>query len=562
MGMTLHHEPVMQDLLYSQPNGQPLLKIGALSRAERLVFEDYPPFMAMQGQGTAMVEIGRGCHLADPVHVRLYEDSAYRRIAISPLAPLNTTGDPAQAAPTRSIRIGHDVWIGSGVQILNPVMIGHGAIIEAMSVIMQDVPPYAIVSGNPASIRGYRFSSEQISALLGIAWWEWSGDRILACKELLFSDDIDTFIQTMRGATPQPSIPGPGTDLVAQMESVDYCVDFSALTTIQVEISSACNLQCPQCFNRMANHVTKVMTLDIWNQRIKPHLAQFKSVHLVGIGEPLMNKHFFTFVEDVCHAGGCVHTTSNLQLVTEEIAARMVNKVAELSFSCDGASKESYEAIRRNGTFEKLHAALGHIVAAKARVGATWPVLTLNFGATRHNIRELPDVIRLARQYGVARVIAYHNIVYEEALKEESLYHDQALSDACFTEAAALCQQFGIQLLSPGLFRSPNHYTPGRIYCSYPFEHVYVYSDGRVGPCCMDFPDRLNLGNLMQAELPEIWNDRPLRDLRREMCTEPSYNCRYCSSHLRMDITDPRYFFRYPGADSYLARLLSERSGG
>ncbi len=340
------------------------------------------------------------------------------------------------------------------------------------------------------------------------------------------------------------------------LQKIDYEHAFANLTSLQVEISSACNLKCPQCFNNIPEHVTKIMSLDLWNNRIKPYLGQFGSVHLVGIGEPLMNKHFFTFVEDGRQAGVTVHTTSNLQLVTPEIAKRLVlSGVSELSFSCDGATKATYEAIRLQGTLEKLEAALASIVDAKANCGSLTPALTLNFGATLQNIKELPDVVQLAARFGVQTLIAYHNVAYVESQKGESLFHHQALSDEQFAKAAQLCGYFGIQFLSPGLFQHPNHYAPALPYCAYPFGHLYIYSDGRVGPCCMDFPDRIVLGNLQELDLPEVWNGEAMRKLRHELCSQPSETCRFCVSHLRMDITDPRYLFRFPGAGAYLDSL-------
>lgn len=76
------------------------------------------------------------------------------------------------------IIIGNDVWIGLNVTILTSVNIGDGAVIGAGSIVTRDVPPFAIVAGNPAKIIKYRFKPETIDAILKSKWWDRSDDEI------------------------------------------------------------------------------------------------------------------------------------------------------------------------------------------------------------------------------------------------------------------------------------------------------------------------------------------------------------------------------------------------
>ncbi len=62
--------------------------------------------------------------------------------------------------------------------ILGGVTIGHGAVIGAGAVVTKDVPPYAIVVGNPARVLRYRFSPELIGKLLDAKWWDLPADVI------------------------------------------------------------------------------------------------------------------------------------------------------------------------------------------------------------------------------------------------------------------------------------------------------------------------------------------------------------------------------------------------
>lgn len=71
------------------------------------------------------------------------------------------------------LSIGSDVWIGHNAVLLPSVdTVGHGAVIGAGAVVGRDVPPYAIVHGNPGRVIGYRFGPDKIKQLLAECWWE------------------------------------------------------------------------------------------------------------------------------------------------------------------------------------------------------------------------------------------------------------------------------------------------------------------------------------------------------------------------------------------------------
>ena len=95
------------------------------------------------------------------------------------------------------INIGNDVWIGSNcilksINPKKPLVIGDGAIIATDSVVVKNVPPYAIVGGNPAQIISYRFPPDVIESLLRIKWWDWSIDKIH--DNFKYFNNIDKFI--------------------------------------------------------------------------------------------------------------------------------------------------------------------------------------------------------------------------------------------------------------------------------------------------------------------------------------------------------------------------------
>jgi acetyltransferase-like isoleucine patch superfamily enzyme len=72
------------------------------------------------------------------------------------------------------IEIGNDVWIGNGAYIKRGVQLGDGCIVGAKAVVTRDVPPYAIVGGNPARIIRYRFAETLCKRLQESRWWDYA----------------------------------------------------------------------------------------------------------------------------------------------------------------------------------------------------------------------------------------------------------------------------------------------------------------------------------------------------------------------------------------------------
>ncbi|MEP0201340.1 MAG: CatB-related O-acetyltransferase [Halioglobus sp.] len=73
---------------------------------------------------------------------------------------------------TPDLEICADAWLGARAIILPGCKrVGLGAVLAAGAVVTKDVPDYAIVAGNPAQIRRYRFTREAIAAAESSRWW-------------------------------------------------------------------------------------------------------------------------------------------------------------------------------------------------------------------------------------------------------------------------------------------------------------------------------------------------------------------------------------------------------
>jgi tetrahydrodipicolinate N-succinyltransferase len=80
---------------------------------------------------------------------------------------------------------------------MSGVKIGDGAVLAAKSVVVKDVPAYAVVGGNPAQLLKYRFEWDQIEKLLKNPWWELPEARINDLIPLLCSDKVEDLIAAL-----------------------------------------------------------------------------------------------------------------------------------------------------------------------------------------------------------------------------------------------------------------------------------------------------------------------------------------------------------------------------
>lgn len=139
------------------------------------------------------LSIGRYCSIASDVVILLGGEHRPNFISTYPFhkrIPNNEhlTAEPSSKGP---VIIGNDVWIGNGARIFSGVTIGNGAVIGGGAIIVKNVPPYAIVAGNPARVIRYRFDEAQIALLQSIAWWDWPAEKVAAAAPVLMSGDLD-----------------------------------------------------------------------------------------------------------------------------------------------------------------------------------------------------------------------------------------------------------------------------------------------------------------------------------------------------------------------------------
>ncbi|MDQ1081886.1 CatB-related O-acetyltransferase [Pseudoroseomonas cervicalis] len=167
----------------------------------------------------ARLRIGKYVSIAEGVRIALGNHrtdcaTTYPFAALARWWPSAPTG--TEDHTTRGdVVIGHDVWIAAGAFIGSGVTIGDGAVIGAMAVVTRDVPPYAVMGGNPARCLRYRFDAETVAALQALQWWHWPDAVVDRFLPLMLDGDVAAFIAAARreglGASPRAAPdPSPG----------------------------------------------------------------------------------------------------------------------------------------------------------------------------------------------------------------------------------------------------------------------------------------------------------------------------------------------------------------
>ncbi|WGL57513.1 CatB-related O-acetyltransferase [Kluyvera intermedia] len=92
--------------------------------------------------------------------------------------------------PRGDTLLGDGCWLGMRAMIMPGVVIGEGAVVAAGPVVTKDVPPYAVVGGNPAKFIKFRFSEDDIARITALKLYDHPEELLIQWQPLLSSGDI------------------------------------------------------------------------------------------------------------------------------------------------------------------------------------------------------------------------------------------------------------------------------------------------------------------------------------------------------------------------------------
>lgn len=186
-------------------------------------------------------------------------------------------------------------------------------------------------------------------------------------------------------------------------------------------ITRRCNLKCVHCYS---NSEARFYPGELdWEQmeQVADDLAGFKvpAVLLSG-GEPMIHPRFFNLARLLRSKGLRVTVSTNGTLI-DRTAADMLKEigVTYVGISLDGIG-ETHDHFRgRAGTFDKVVDAFEHCVGAGQKVG-------LRLTLTKHNIRDLDQILNFIEDQGINRVCFYHLVYSGRGADVEDVTHEES----------------------------------------------------------------------------------------------------------------------------------------
>lgn len=187
---------------------------------------------------------------------------------------------------------------------------------------------------------------------------------------------------------------------LAQAYDNDYpLTDYPSM--IEMELSNLCNLECVMCNGDLSslirqNREQKKPLVSPYNEQFVEQLVEFlphlRELRFNG-GEPFLHKLVFQIFDKVRTHNPAVMITmaTNGTVLSKKVRAAIEDLNMYVNLSLDSLTKETYEAIRLNATFdqvlENLHA-MRQMVQARART------MCIMVNPMRMNWHELPEFVR------------------------------------------------------------------------------------------------------------------------------------------------------------------------
>lgn len=248
-------------------------------------------------------------------------------------------------------------------------------------------------------------------------------------------------------------------------------------------ILTGCNLRCRHCYINPAQHGHRTLPLETIEKWMRPFVERCASANIIFLGgEPTLHPDLADAAESAKGMGyGSVTIDTNGYLFHDILNRATPDAVDFISFSLDGATRKTNDAIRGDGVFDTC---LKNIPDAKTRGFG----VSLIYTVSRMNLHELDRMPALLSDLGVDRFfIQVIGIRGESAKAEETLQVDKRTWEDLVPRVAAEAAETGMTVSYPKVYLGPEDTFECAGTCA---ENFFIFPNGRVYRCplCEDFP--------------------------------------------------------------------------
>ncbi|MEO6457713.1 MAG: radical SAM protein [Chloroflexia bacterium] len=316
--------------------------------------------------------------------------------------------------------------------------------------------------------------------------------------------------------------------------------------SLYIEPTNRCNslcTTCPRTFFPMESPA------DMSFERFKGIVDQFpllERVVLHGLGEPMLNRdlvHMIEYLKARPENTHVIFNSNSLSMTPQRAEQLVVAGLDEYRASLDGATPQTYLAVRGVNALPKVIRNLRMLVEAKTRLGAKTPHISAWFIAMRENLHELLDVVRLSHEVSITEFYMQRFVYFGTGLgvEEQSLYHRLKEEERELVEQAEqLCKELGMSFHAAGattpvqMMSAETQSNRPWSECGRPTSLSYITANGNVLSCCfvpfvthdyMEGESGLILGNAFEQPFHEIWNGAPYKEFRRRILTDEPFDC-------------------------------------
>jgi MoaA/NifB/PqqE/SkfB family radical SAM enzyme len=289
-----------------------------------------------------------------------------------------------------------------------------------------------------------------------------------------------------------------------------------------VELVNACNFRCTFCPQTTLQRRQHPMDFDLAVKIVRDlaDMGHHYPIRVHLLGEPLLYKRFFDFVEATHEAGQRILLATNgSRFDAHNVEGILRTGLDEMIISLNTPEEHLYDAQRGTTVpFAEYLAGIERMVAEIVRRGPP-PKTRVNvlYDAARHD-----DPIQLKKAREVSNI--WIDVVRRVSGQDLPSAEEALTLDPCGTTLLPLCE--GLELQWNAYHSWGEGRAPKAHFCSYPWRQLAILVDGQATACCVDAEGEISLGDATTQSIETIWNGPQLNRVRE--------------SFLRMQALEPR----------------------